>query len=416
MDRIAVVPALALLVLMLAAIANPIQPPEAERVSGLNPLVSVKLLIAGMACAIGAWGLLNSARARRSLQSVNSLMLVGLGVVLVATSAFAYPESATIARAASLIFCCYIAFVLTALVGAGYRATTRAILCGSAIFLATTWLLFLFVPSVGVFHEYTSVGDTVPRMGGTNHPNSIAREAMVAIMLCVAMLRSGNLREERPLVRSMIYGVLIVGFATMVATYSRTSILAGGLALGVMLFDKLWSRFGAMLVGLGMTLALAGILALGVFSSSNASDSAVSAVTKSGDVEELTSFTGRTVIWAEAIELIGERPLTGWGLDSAASVMSEEAVGTHSLLLHVTFSGGVIAGLLLVGLLIVTAYLTAASKEPLVRGVGAYTLLSGLVEDTLIESFPTMLTVLWIMVLLWPAVRGDIQHNEPRPA
>ena len=414
MDRVALVPMLALFVLLLASMINPIQPASEDRMTGLNPLVLVKLAVAGSAFALGGLGLLQSQTIRRTLLAVPGILLCLLAITLVATSLFARGDSAMISRASSLIFFGYFLFSLTGLATAGLRDMVRVIAAGVSLFLVVTWAVFLLLPSIGVFYEYTTAGGTVPRMGGTNHPNSIAREAIICLLLCVAMLRSGPLREPKPMIRMVLYAVVLLSLATIVVTYSRTSILAGAIAFGAMMFDRLWSRFGAVLItGCGVV-ALLGILMVGMLNS-DASESAVSAVTKSGDVEELTSFTGRTTIWAEAIDWIEKRPLTGWGLDSAASIMSEEAIGTHNLLLHVTFSGGVFAGLIVVGLLILTLFHAAGSREPLFRAIATYVLLSGLVEDTLIESFPAMLTLLWMVMLLRPAM-DLVNPSEVRPS
>lgn len=406
LDRVAIVPLATLVVLVFASMINPIEPPSSERASGLNPLVLSKLAIAGAACVIGGLGLLMSRRVWKTFGGLPGALLLVLALELIVASAFATGDSATISRASSLIFLGYLAFTISGLSSVGVREMIRAAVVGLTLFLVTTWFLFLAIPSLGVFYEYTTTGDTVTRMGGTNHPNSVAREAVLALMLSMAMLRRGPFREVRSGMRTVLYGVIVLSLATLVVTYSRTSILAGVVAIGVMMFDKIWSRNGATLIALGLTAGLGVILASGILMNSDASDSAVSAVTKSGEVEELTSATGRTIIWAEAIEWISIRPLTGWGLDSAATVMSEGTNATHNLLLHVTFSGGIPAGLILLALLSLTCYRAAASREPLFRGIATYVFLSGLVEDTLIESFPAVLTILWVILLVSPVIES----------
>ncbi|TWT94527.1 O-Antigen ligase [Stieleria varia] len=407
MHRVALFPFATLVIFALVAVFNAIQPADGERVSGLTPVLASKLLVAGAATALGGWGLLQSVRVRRCLVSVPGALLSTLAILLVGTAMLANGDWAMISRASALIFCGYLVFTVTALVLVSAQDTARAMVVGGGVFLAITWALFLFVPSIGVFHEYTNDGtSTVPRMGGTNHPNGVAREAMVTVILCIALLRAGRLRESIPMLRWSWGSLLLLAVATLAATYSRTSILAGGVAIGAMLFDKLWGRYGAILVSGFAIMGLTGILVAGIMAPGDAGDSALSAVTKSGDVEELTSLTGRTTIWSEAIDWILQKPLTGYGMDSASSVMTKEAVGTHNLLLHVTFSGGVIAGLILITLLAMTAYHAAASQEPLVRGICTYVLVSGLVEDTLFESFPATLTLLWIMALIGPLVRS----------
>ena len=91
--------------------------------------------------------------------------------------------------------------------------------------------------------------------------------------------------------------------------------------------------------------------------------------------------------------------------------MSVESTGTHNLLLHNIFCGGVIAGVLTIALLVITLYHAITSQVPLYRGIATYVLVAGLVEDTLFESFPSVLTILWIVVLLAPIAKA---YQPPR--
>ncbi|MEL6105260.1 MAG: O-antigen ligase family protein [Planctomycetota bacterium] len=413
MNRLMVVPFAVLIALILTAFLNPIQPVTGERSSSTSPVVLLKLASAGFACLVGFWGLLQSPRVRRVLSGTAGLALCTLAVLFLGTSLVAYGDSANISRASALILVSYLVFAATSLATVGLRTMLGACLAGQTLFLCLAWCVYLLFPSFGQFQEYTGEETTVSRMGGVAHPNAIGREAAVLVLLALSALRAGMLRERRRLRPLIFGGILTLAAMTLVMTISRTSMLASAAGVAMLFFDRLYSRRGVMLGLAGMVVLLSGFLVSALTSPDSVADSVTRSLTKSGDVSELTSLTGRTRIWAEAIDWIGRRPLTGYGLDSAASVMSKESVGTHNLLLHVTFSGGLMAGGVLLILLGATLYLAMTSHNPLTRALMTFVLVAGLVEDTLFPSFPCALTLLWMSLLLSAAPR--VRSSEASP-
>jgi O-antigen ligase len=408
LESAAAIPASIVCLLCMVSIFNGIEPVGAERASShVGSWVLMKLMLAACVWVLGGWGLLNSPRVRAVLLSPPGMLLALLCLAFLFASVFALPETALISFAAAMILGGYLLFTATAVCVVGPRAITSAAIVGTTIFLLIAWVLYLFVPSLGRFHEYTDAYRTVTRMGGIAHPNPLARDASVCVLLCVALLRAGGtrIRDIRP--RMMLYAVLGLSCMTLVVTMSRTAVIALFAAILLMMFDKLLTRRAAIL-GLAAVSTLVAVLFAATLLSRGQSitETAVAVTTKSDSVKELTSITGRTTIWAEAWDLIRQRPLRGWGLDSAASVMSVESSGTHNLLLHNTFSGGAIAGMLTFALLLITLYHATTSTEPLYRGIATYVLLAGLVEDTMFESFPSVLTILWIVVLLDPIAKA----------
>ncbi|MCC9641964.1 O-antigen ligase family protein [Rhodopirellula sp. JC740] len=411
-------------VVMLAMFINPIEPKtsaEFDRAtSSLNVLTLAKLGLAGLATFWGGLAFLVSPRTRGILFSLPGLGLLCLGIVFTLTSLFAIEQNATISRASALIYLGYVLFTAMALATLGPRKLVAAVVCGSCLYMLVTWGLFVLVPELGTFEEYVSATETVKRMGGTGHPNNIAKNAITIVLVGVAMylgrtdsITSVGIRGSWK--RLFLIGVITLAVATVIATLSRTAMLAGFAAAGVLLIDRLYGR-GGMAVGI-LAVASGAVLVLGIslFTGEGPfSETAVSAVTKSGDVEEITSLTGRTTIWEEALSFIVQRPLTGYGMDSAASVMSREATGTHNLLLHVTFSAGVIACGLMLLLLGWSLVFGTTSPQEWIRAVLVYVLVSGLVEDTILESFPTTLTMLWFAALLTPALIGVNQQVSPQ--
>ncbi|MCM2373077.1 O-antigen ligase family protein [Aporhodopirellula aestuarii] len=419
------------LILIGAAALNPLdfitsasEYDRATSSTGVQTLL--KLVLAGAASLIGAAGLLLSPLTRRLLNSVPGAGLLALGGVFCLTSFFSAPSVRLIGIASALIYMGYLLFITTALATLGVKRVMICLVVGTSFYLLFTWGLLILIPEKGMFIEYISATDTVTRMGGTGHPNLIAKAAVMTGLMGLAFMtgRSDDpappdLSEagpepgqgKDPLAvatlgpwwRIIWSGVVLVAAATTLATISRTAILAGIAAAGMMLINRIYGRGGLVIAITSVASLSLLIVAVSLWTGEGPfSESAVSVVTKSGDVEELTSLTGRTVIWKEAIGLIAERPLTGWGLDSAATIMSREATGTHNLLLHVSFSAGLIAGGLMFGLLTWSLLFGVTSQYEWIRGVMVFILISGLVEDTILESFPTMLTLLWIVGLLAP--------------
>jgi exopolysaccharide production protein ExoQ len=152
--------------------------------------VMIKLGIALCCGLVGTLGVLYDARIRGSLVYGPGLLLSLLAIVFVATSTVAYAEVANVCRAAALIYVAYLMFIPTALLALGLRNFIIAAIAGMVINLLAGWVLYLFVPEVGVFEEHLASSTLAMRMGGLGHPNAIGRIAVLAGLLSLAMLRS----------------------------------------------------------------------------------------------------------------------------------------------------------------------------------------------------------------------------------
>ena len=373
--------------------------------------VAIKLVIAGAAAMVGLLGVMIDPRVRGMLLSGPGLILTLLGIVFVATSIVALDEVANVCRAAALIYVGYLMFIATALATLGLRGIILATLAGSVINMLANW--GMYVTGHGVFEEHLAEQTLVHRMGGLGHPNSIARVAVMSGLLCLAMLRSRELSPKLPGGRMLLIGIIVLSVMTTFATFSRTAMVAATAAAFFLLFDKIASRAGvAMLLG-GVAVMAGGLLTFELVSGGGAlGDSLLSVTTKTGDVQELTSATGRTDIWAESVRLIAQRPVTGWGLNSAPVLLKEFSRHTHNLVLHALLSGGLFAGVLVICLIAWNFFVGLTSEEPIVRAVSMYVLVSGIFEDTVLDTFATTSTLLWLLVLLYPAM-SIFKQNGP---
>ncbi|MEM9644222.1 MAG: O-antigen ligase family protein [Planctomycetota bacterium] len=409
------------LTLLAAALVNPLDVEfrnsgEVDSV-GLDWQVALKLVVSAIAGIVGLLGFVTSERVRHALSTLPGAGLVALGCVVLATSAVALDEVANVCRAAAIIYCIFVLFIPTAIAVLKLRTIVLMILAGLTMHMVVSWILYIFVPSIGVFEEELAGSTFVPRMSGTAHPNSVGRVGVLSIVICLALLRAYKLPELSSRGKWIVRGLVLLGIITAIQTMSRTAMAAGVASAIVMQWDRLLTRTGALIGLIAVPVVLAGFLVIGLSSHSDRIDDVVVSMgTKTGDATELTSATGRTVIWEVAIGLIQERPWTGWGLNSAPILLSEFSQHTHNLVLHVFFSGGIIAGGIAIILVLWTGIVGLLSREPLVRGVCAYVLVSGCFEDTVMETFPFSSTLLWFIALLAPVMYSDALMGESSSA
>ncbi|SRR6056297_30658 len=395
-----ILPALCALILVAAAFFNPIDVSgSGEQQVSLSGQVAIKLAVAGLATGLGVWGLLSLSRVRRILGTFTGTILLTLGMVFVLTSAVAISEIANVARVASLIFLAYVLFTITSVVILGIDRVAVCVLIGCSLFLLGSWFAYLLVPSIGVYVEDLGTHTKINRMGGLAHPNVLGRMSMLTAILAISLYR------QQPKYRVVLVTLALLALATAITAFSRTAILAGMVGLAVLLFDLLPTRRGLVVC---LTICAVGLFGLVAIELATGSDLVgkvlLSASTKTGNVEELTSATGRTAIWAEALRLIQARPWTGYGLNSSPLLLTNFSQHTHNILLHPLLSGGLAAGLLMALLLALNLVFGIRSEQRLIRSVAAFVLFSGLFEDTLLDTFPSPLTVLWLLVTLYPSI------------
>lgn len=405
----------------------------AEEQIGLDVVVLSKLAISGLCALVGVIGLVMMPSARSLLMGGPGLLLVSISMVFIVTSLFAIEQVATVCRIASILVLVYVGFAAVALQSLGLRNFAIAMLVGLLINLLANWFVFAFVKSIGIYTEDLGGGIEVQRMGGLGHPNAIARLAILASLIVIAWGRwRGDSRQDsdsklqgtswrRSFLSPLAIAIHLFSIATIYATYSRTAALAGLISAGVMVGSDLWSRRGAATI----TVVMAALLFLGSGfalvrgqDASLANRSVLGAVTKTGNLSELTSATGRTEIWGETIRLIQQRPITGYGLNSAPVMLDAFSYHTHNSLLHAAFSGGLVAGFLMFLLLLWNVVFGLTDSAPLVRGVTIFLLISGLFEDTVLETFAGPATLIWFVVLLVPAWRwvAGNDNDDPRDA
>lgn len=300
-------------------------------------------------------------------------------------------------------------FVPTCLTVCGLRGTLLGVLGGILAFTLGAMFLYVFVPRYGVFPEDLGGGVIVERLSGMSQPNHTGRSATIGMLLAAYFYRIPHFPKR------IFIGLMGLFFLVAILAASRTAILAGAVCLAILHLDWLFTRMGVVSIALASVLGISAVFALGAMGREDIIlKKILGAVTKTGDVAEVTTVTGRSEIWERTIQLIKGRPLQGYGMGASKEMLKEHLQSTHNILLHPTLSAGIGAGVLTLGLLIWNLIHVLTYPQLLIRSLSAYILISGLTEDTIFETFPGPCTVLWLVCCLWPVMNVSTGHAQEK--
>ena len=238
---------------------------------------------------------------------------------------------------------------------------------------------------------------TVERLGGMSHPNMVGRSAGVGILISFGLWRNRK-------ITLMLFGVLLAMFAvTLIYSVSRTAMIATFIGLITMHLQQFKTRDGLRVIAAGLFFLLVGVIALGMTGKeATVLEKFGSSVSKTGDSRELTTGTGRSEIWLASIDLIKESPVTGYGFGAAQELLEDHSQSTHNIVLNAALISGVVGGIIMFGLYILLFFIAVNSRIPAIATLAVFLMVSGLVEDTVLETFPAAGTMMWILCCLLP--------------
>lgn len=366
---------------------------------GLDPTVLLKLAIAGSAFVLGIIGVLRSPQVRQLAFSWPALLILAIATLACVSSPRAISSSSL---PIALINTGYLFFISTCLVYLSLPTLCMAILSSVTVFAFASLGLYFLKPDMGVFHESLPGGMVVNRLGGLAHPNASSRQLMVGFLLSQYLWRCGRIKFTQASFLTVL--MLVAAYLAM----SRTGLIAGFVAAGVLWADVFLSRRGAamLITGLICVVGFGGLLAV-TGTMDDLGDRAVQKISKTGDTEELTSGTGRTQIWSYVIEQVAERPLMGHGFNSGPTLLAEFSQSTHNAVLNIALSTGILGGIMMIILLLWNLLNTLTCQQMLIRSLCIFIVLNCLAEDTIFQTFPGPCTMLWLMCCLTPLMPTD---------
>ncbi|MEM6363076.1 MAG: O-antigen ligase family protein [Planctomycetota bacterium] len=368
---------------------------EANKMTvGLDPIVLLKLVVSGCAAVLGAYGVIASADVRDAILTPPPLMLFGILFLAVLATPIAI---STASLPTTLINFTHVMFLVTALITLRLPGVATAALAGIFATFCLAMFMWFFVPKYGEFPELLADGLIVVRLSGTAHPNAVGRAMVLGILLTLYLNRIGQFRLPLTMTLTACFG-----YAAYLA-WSRTAIVAGAVGMVILFLDRIVTRVGIAGVVLLGLIALAGLSSIYVLGyEDEIVGELLVKVSKTGDADEITSGTGRADIWSRAFELIAERPMIGHGFNAAPSLMIDHSQATHNAVLHATLATGWLGGGLMLSLLMWNLYLVLRCDSLLVRSLSAFTVMSCLTEDTILETFPGPCTIMWLITIIAP--------------
>lgn len=216
--------------------------------------------------------------------------------------------------------------------------------CFVFLFCLISIFYYYFIPEIG---RYTYWQDGVifqsPRMQGiAGHPNTLGFMLGSAILLSLTFGK----RFFYSRYGLLSTAVIIIG---LVLTNSRTNLMAVLLLSCFYYFAIIGYalQFFILLATLVFGTILVYLIAPEVL------QSVLGGVSRTGDLQEIFSFTGRSDIWQIVLSKFYESPLIGWGYAKSADIlgMNSDAVGftvgqAHNLYLQVLISLGLLGAII----------------------------------------------------------------------
>jgi O-antigen ligase len=279
------------------------------------------------------------------------------------------------------------------------------ILCyGLAAYLAAGWIWAAVIPERAFLAPHE--GDEGYRLLGlSSHPNMLAVEA--ACLLCVLIPAAVRGFLDRRLAGAL--GLL--GVLTILAAGSRTTAVAVAISAGAVWLRQRRATAVILVLPVACIAGLTLVFGLGL---APRFDEILGSVSRSGDASEILTLTGRTELWAFVWNKFTDRPLFGYGFNSAEAVLSRDWYGNadagynaHNVILQALLTTGIAGTIpLLVAITVLTYRWFTVRGQSLSSYLIPYVLILGATEAH-IAAMPTLLTL-----LLFLSIAMDIAERQ----
>jgi O-antigen ligase len=295
---------------------------------------------------------------------------------------------------------------------ARFEASTvfLTILASVTLFCAISIVVYFALPEFGHYVYWLNEERFVsPRLAGiAGSANNMALIASFGLILVAIEART--LHRINPL---LLPAAAAICGAALVMTNSRMALVMTG-AIVVMMALLNWRRLylGLFLVSTALLAAVA-ILPFG-------QDTLLKAVSRSGTVGEVTSFTGRTEIWYTVLKLAQMQPWMGYGYGSSVFVLPEhtDAIGfstshAHNLFLQLLLTTGGVGLLLFLMTVLALGIRAVAYRNRVIVVMLAFVVLNGLTESSGFTTLANICTLAFAIAVTYDPRRS---RDEDRAA
>lgn len=365
--------------------------------------ISIRLGFTGLAGLLGAYGFVFIPKIRQAFYTFPGFWVFGIAVFnLIGTTlsplrGFSFPYLVTLGAV--------ILFSPMALHTLGSKRFIQVILVSMLISLVASWFLFLAMPEYGVAIEITDAAGTesVARMGGTSHPNTLAGTSVLMIVILAYLF------FEKRISFWLASPLFMLCLATLIATGTRVALIAAFFAIAFV-YRHVWWRKDVLPISVVLLML---IPCIGIFLLSDDSVTFGSAIakstTRSGDLEEISTVTGRAEIWEHVIGMIADRPIQGYGPGTAKYYLEQEGMllHCHNVVLSLAFAGGFVCGLFALMMFLNQLFVSIQGKYKLAALISFVVIINSLTETPIFDYVPGLPTVLWLAAIFWPLLHDD---------
>lgn len=379
----------------------------------LNRQVIAKIMLCSLCGLFGLYGALNWGRVTRVLLSFPTVILLLIGITFLLSTLVSIEPRATFA--AAILYWMMLLFIVTSLHVLGPLRVLKVIAAAFFAFVVGCWVAFLAFPQFGVFREIIDLEQVQLRMGGLAHPNTLGA---ISAILAIILIYFG---VHKHFSWHFLFIPLALALGALVLSLSRTSMVAFLLSVVFVNRRMLFHKNTVVIACVGAMMLLLGLFFLSLNRDLTMyGNEFLMKLTKSGNLEELTTGTGRLEIWKFAIEKIGDSFWLGNGMATAKILMLDYSGHSHNMWLHFFFTGGVFCGILGIVLTVYLLWRTFFRFNPAIDGIALYLIISGIAEPAMNEPVPGSSTIVLIVATVWTMFtvrqtgRIDAEHcGEP---
>jgi O-antigen ligase len=258
----------------------------------------------------------------------------------------AHAAVSTLSLLASFLFLCYLC------VRYGPHRMVEVLVWTGFVLCLASLVVYFAVPSFGRMTDWEGQFQVVTsRLQGLFGASNGAGSAAATLIFLTAAFYVGHPDASR----RMGYATIALAAICLILSNNRMALVSLGVSIGIYyLVSGSFGRKLLLLVSLGV-LAVMPVLLF--------PEEILTMLSRSGDIEEITSGTGRTRIWTVVLELIPQAPVLGRGYASAQHILPLHpdlflaAAHAHNLYLEMLFSGGLVGLALLIWCILTTVIL-----------------------------------------------------------
>jgi O-antigen ligase len=378
--------------------ANFIAPKNIEEFS-FDWQIGMRLLVSA---ACGAFGLTSGRYLLADMCRPPSILALLFGIW--ATAGVPFALNPFHAAGATCSLWCVLLFTPALARRLSPRRIVTTILVSLLAFLATSWVAQFVAPELSTF-EHDPGEESTFRLGGLTHPNSLGRQAAMAVVMAIVMGQEGYARWR------VLAGPIAFALVTLAATGSRTAMLTAAAGAGLV-----WVRRVSWPTAVG-GVCIAVLAGLFLAASGATVNELAGGVSRTGDAEEIYSFTGRKELWEFVVGRIADSPLFGYGNGGGRFVIVDGhffATGhAHNDLLNMTLGTGLFGGAMLLGIFVTLLVQMLRKPSTFPDLIMVSMLLGGLTESKLFAPATDWNTVALLLALRWRQVFHENTGSDP---